>query len=598
MTAVLEDLRAVPDTGLLPVYQEAGDDTARRAVLAEAARRDQADRLAAARRVLAGIRAEAECAVHAQFLEASAECRGRLLSREGMAAGIAEMALWQLPEDRAQRYASEELRDFWTFIAPRITSGTYVRQRAAESRAARIEALGQAEASASEITDTDQEGMSDDGYQPDPGPRLAVDDARPLRHVPAAEEAPAPGTGRPVRRGGRGAELGEASEAERAPARGPAGHAEPAGRERRTVTGYTTYADPSMEPITPCHLVPGFLEKGQVVLIAGQGGCGKSMLTAWWSAACTRGELPGCEGKPRAVGWVNAEDDPATSTAWRLRAAGADPSLVVDLTESEDGEPFELPRDVGRLRQAIDDNGLALVIIDPLSAVSSLTLTTVLSARKIMMPLQRAARETGCVIAVIHHETKQKGTVAGSKGLVDSVRMVLRVAPDDEVPSDRVLSVSKSNAGGDVTPVRFTITGEGTDARVTWLDRDELARRRTSWRTSAAPADDGRLASVHHLGPVPATAPAPPVSFGALVSAQAPWEPRPRVSVLARYPDPQKGAELAKRRCELHPAFRAGTRWQRGEAGDELARYVTDDGTVIRFAVAAMDDNYGTEAAR
>ena len=357
------------------------------------------------------------------------------------------------------------------------------------------------------------------------------------------------------------------------------------------MTGYTTYADPGMAPIVPCHLVPGFLEKGQVVLIAGQGGCGKSMLTAWWAAACTRGELPGCEGQPRSVGWVNAEDDPATSTAWRLRAAGADPSRVVDLTESEDGEPFELPRDIGRLRQAIDDNALALVIIDPLSAVSSLTLTTVLSARKIMMPLQRAARETGCVIAVIHHETKAKGVVAGSKGLVDSVRMVLRVAPDEEVPSDRVLSVSKSNAGGDVAPVRFTITGDGTDARVTWLDRDELARRRTSWRKPpAVPAGAGQqLASVHRLGPLPAAAPAAPASFAALVSVQAPWEARPRAQVLARYPAAQRGAELAQARCELHGLFRGGLRWERGAGSDLLARYTEADGTVIRFAVAAVE---------
>ncbi|HQU44904.1 MAG TPA: hypothetical protein PK867_18965, partial [Pirellulales bacterium] len=47
--------------------------------------------------VLAGIRHEAELAVHAQFLEASEWCRGRLLSRAGMAAGIAEARRFRRP---------------------------------------------------------------------------------------------------------------------------------------------------------------------------------------------------------------------------------------------------------------------------------------------------------------------------------------------------------------------------------------------------------------------------------------------------------------------------------------------------------------------
>ena len=114
MTAVLEELRAVDDTGLLDAYR-AADGTAARAVLAEARRRDVRDRLESGRRVLAGIRHEAECAVHAQFLAASEETRGRLLSREGAAAGIAERDLWRLPAGRAARFWSEELADYFTF---------------------------------------------------------------------------------------------------------------------------------------------------------------------------------------------------------------------------------------------------------------------------------------------------------------------------------------------------------------------------------------------------------------------------------------------------------------------------------------------------
>ena len=191
---------------------------------------------------------------------------------------------------------------------------------------------------------------------------------------------------------------------------------------------YTTYADPVMAAIEPSWLVPGFLEFGQVVLLTGPGGCGKSFLTANWAAAATRGDLPGLDGEPGNVGFINMEDDPNTSTAWRLRAENAELGRIIDLTESAAGEPAELPRDAGMLRSAIDENKIRLLIIDPLSAVSSKSLTTVLQARKIIMPLLRAARETGCCIVVVHHVTKA-GTVAGSKGLVDSVRRTLTLCP-------------------------------------------------------------------------------------------------------------------------------------------------------------------------
>ena len=119
---------------------------------------------------------------------------------------------------------------------------------------------------------------------------------------------------------------------------------------------YTTYADPVMAAIEPSWLVPGFLEFGQVVLLTGPGGCGKSFLTANWAAAATRGELPGLDGEPGNVGFINMEDDPNTSTAWRLRAENAELGRIIDLTESAAGEPAELPRDAGMLRSAIDEN--------------------------------------------------------------------------------------------------------------------------------------------------------------------------------------------------------------------------------------------------
>ena len=89
---------------------------------------------------------------------------------------------------------------------------------------------------------------------------------------------------------------------------------------------------------------------------------------------------------------------------------------------------------------------------------------------------------------------------------MDSVRRTLTLAPDPLVPADRVLSVGKTN-GTTAEPARFTIEGDGTDAHLSWLDREITTQRRTSWRdelTARRQARrDGRQAappSCHVLG--------------------------------------------------------------------------------------------------
>ena len=190
-TVAAPDLRALTIYELADTYDQAADDAARARVVAEVTRRDRADRMATARRALGRIRHEAECAVHAQYLAASEWTRGRLVSREGMAAGIRERDLWRLPAERAARFWSEELADYFMFVEPRITVTGYMRARAAENRAAQIEA-------------TETEEVTTDEHEHDAsGPELARDAARSLRHVPAAAEAPQAGAGRAVRRGRR-----------------------------------------------------------------------------------------------------------------------------------------------------------------------------------------------------------------------------------------------------------------------------------------------------------------------------------------------------------------------------------------------------------
>lgn len=191
-STITAEFRALPDDALCAAYGGA-DERARRRILAEAARRDQADKQA---RLRAAVRAEWYDAMFAQYMAAEAECRGNLLSREGLREGIADpISLWTGPRERAMRLASWELKDFW-LVHPRMTITEYLRQRSTAGRIARAEAR-----EARFCIDTGEVITDEHGH--DNGPIVAGDDTGPFRREPATCEAPQAGTGRAVQRGGR-----------------------------------------------------------------------------------------------------------------------------------------------------------------------------------------------------------------------------------------------------------------------------------------------------------------------------------------------------------------------------------------------------------
>ena len=68
-------------------------------------------------------------------------CRGELVNRIGVRAGVRDgFALWAGPRRVADRYATDELRDFW-LERPSVTVTQYAAQRAACMRVARTDAV-------------------------------------------------------------------------------------------------------------------------------------------------------------------------------------------------------------------------------------------------------------------------------------------------------------------------------------------------------------------------------------------------------------------------------------------------------------------------
>lgn len=103
------NLRNLSDEELAAIYHHGGEQ-AEKAVIRELRRRETSER---DRDRWAAVYQEWHDFAHAQYLAAEAECRGHLLSREGIEAGISPWSLWSGSARRAERYASEELRNFW-----------------------------------------------------------------------------------------------------------------------------------------------------------------------------------------------------------------------------------------------------------------------------------------------------------------------------------------------------------------------------------------------------------------------------------------------------------------------------------------------------
>lgn len=114
--------QSVSDRELMAEYERHSgesktDERIRAQVMAEAQRRDVAQerREAALSRRAAG-RQEREGAREQAFIRAETETRGYLLNRRGLEAGVDPKSLFAGSEERARRYASEELLAHWETV--------------------------------------------------------------------------------------------------------------------------------------------------------------------------------------------------------------------------------------------------------------------------------------------------------------------------------------------------------------------------------------------------------------------------------------------------------------------------------------------------
>lgn len=233
---------------------------------------------------------------------------------------------------------------------------------------------------------------------------------------------------------------------------------------------------------------------GEITLIPGREGVGKSTFLAWLASQVTNGNLPGAYyQQPRAVLYAASEDSWDYTIAPRMLAAGANLDLVYRVDVIEDGQAsgLILPRDCHWLPDIAEETKAAMLMCDPIMSMVDARLNSFRAQelRKALEPLRRNAEKAQLSVPALVHFNKGQGgdvgtLISGSRAWAEVARAVVAIAQDKDADEYTcVVSQTKNNLGrSDLAHLAYTIesvrleTEEGEDAfvgRLKWLEDSE-----------------------------------------------------------------------------------------------------------------------------
>lgn len=208
-----------------------------------------------------------------------------------------------------------------------------------------------------------------------------------------------------------------------------------------------------------------YIPLGKLTVIQGDPGEGKTTFVLAMVAALTKGEaLPEREPlDPVNILYQTAEDGLADTIRPRLDALGADCSRVLVIDESK----RELSLSDERIRQAMEETGAKLLVLDPLQAYlgAEVDMHRANEVRPILKRLGSVAEQMGCAVVLIRHLNKMQGQKSGHRGMgsVDfqaAARSVLLVGRTKEDPQLRIVVPDKSSLAPEGESIAFALDPE------------------------------------------------------------------------------------------------------------------------------------------
>ena len=186
-------------------------------------------------------------------------------------------------------------------------------------------------------------------------------------------------------------------------------------------------------------LIPNWIPKRSLTLLAGREGLGKSTIACDIAAQATRGELTGA---PMRVAYLATEDSPSITVKPRLQAAGADLENVFFFevsTETGGTGSLTLPGDTGLLTRALVDQDVHLVVLDAAKSAMHGSLDGYRDddVRQFLEPLASMAdKHDIAVLGLVHFGKRESADpgklILGSIAWSQIARSVLSVAAKED----------------------------------------------------------------------------------------------------------------------------------------------------------------------
>ena len=222
-----------------------------------------------------------------------------------------------------------------------------------------------------------------------------------------------------------------------------------------------------------------YIIKGNLNIIVGDGGVGKSYLTTWLLSSISSGkEIPFSKKKFKIGNCVlqNAEDDIDATVLPRLLLNDADITKIGFF--NEDKEVLSVQQ-ISRLDEKLKEIRPEIVVLDPIQAyLGDINMNSSIEVRNALKPLKNLAQKYNCAIVMLMHLNKNTGAykatnrVMGSYDFIASCRSAMLVEVNPENKEERLFAPIKTNLmkENEKNSLVFKINDKG---KIEWLRNNE-----------------------------------------------------------------------------------------------------------------------------
>ena len=231
-------------------------------------------------------------------------------------------------------------------------------------------------------------------------------------------------------------------------------------------------------------IVPGWIPKGQISLIAADGGIGKTTLWCHVIAALSNGttcilDPPGHTREPMKITFMTTEDSVRKKLRKKLRLAGANMKNIItpDFAQDRSGLLRKLNFGTDEMDRVLRYLKPVLCIFDPVQGFTppKVNMGSRNEMRDCMSPLISIGEDIGTTALIVCHTNKRKGAygrdrIADSADLWDISRSVMMAGYTEE-QGVRYLSNEKNNYAQLQETILFTIDGD-----------EQIHKVGTSWK--------------------------------------------------------------------------------------------------------------------